>query len=151
LILSIAEPQWQTHGAISAAGFSNQELTCNNKIERSGIVIYARLKQIDNNGEYAYYGPVGISCSSDWIISTFPNLNPSQESFNVIIRSKFSEMNGLLNIVDFSGNKISSRTVIIQEGINVFPSYDVQLTSGYYFIELLTENHDPMVFRHVIR
>ena len=60
-------------------------------------------------------------------------------------------MNGLLNIVDFSGNKISSRTVIIQEGINVFPSYDVQLTSGSYFIELLTENHDPMVFRHVIR
>jgi hypothetical protein len=140
---------WETNGTIAAAGFSNEKLTYNFKIERVGIIRYARLKQIDLNGEYKIYGPVDITCSPSWNLSTFPN--PSQETFNVLVRSKFSDMNGTLNIIDLSGNVISSSNVTILEGINVFPISDLKLSSGAYFIQLTTDNQDPIIFRHVIR
>jgi hypothetical protein len=146
---SVDGSNWETNGSIPAAGFSNEELTYNFKIERVGIIRYARLKQIDLNGEYKVYGPIDISCSPTWNMTTSPN--PSQESFNVLVRSKFSDMNGKLNIIDLSGNVISSSNVTILEGINVFPISYLKLSSGAYLVQLITDNQDPIIFRHVIR
>jgi hypothetical protein len=118
------------------------------KIERVGIQRFARLKQIDNNGDFKLYGPVEISCSPSWNLSTFPN--PSQESFNILVRSKYSDMTGILNLIDLSGNVICSKNVTIQEGINVFPISNEKLSNGAYFVQLITENQDPIVFRHLV-
>ena len=148
--VSIDGYDWQKIGSsIPAAGFSNQELKYTFKIDRTGMLRYARLKQIDINGEYKMYGPIDISCSPSWNLSTFPN--PSQESFNVLVRSNFSDMKGFINIVDLSGNLVASRNVGIQDGINVFPIANIQLKSGAYFIQLITENQEPIVIRHVVR
>jgi hypothetical protein len=140
---------WETNGSIPASGFSTEELAYSYEIERASTLLYARLIQYDNNGDFKVFGPLAISCSSSWNMSTFPN--PSQEIFNVVIRSKYSDMQGLLNIVDMSGNQISSRKVLIQEGINVFSISQLQISGGAYFIQLITENQDPMIYRHIIK
>jgi hypothetical protein len=140
---------WETNGSINAAGFSNEEIEYSYNIKRVGIQRFARLKQIDNNGDFKLYGPVEISCSQSWNLSTFPN--PSQESFNVLVRSKYSDMTGILNLIDLSGNVICSKNVTIQEGINVFPISNEKLSNGAYFVQLITENQDPIVFRHLVK
>ncbi|MFY7669393.1 MAG: T9SS type A sorting domain-containing protein [Crocinitomicaceae bacterium] len=140
---------WETNGSINAAGFSNEEIEYSYKTERVGIQRFARLKQIDNNGDFKLYGPVEISCSPSWNLSTFPN--PSQESFNVLVRSKYLDMTGILNLIDLSGNVICSKNVTIQEGINVFPISNEKLSNGAYFIQLITENQDPIVFQHLVK
>jgi hypothetical protein len=60
-------------------------------------------------------------------------------------------MTGVLNLIDLSGNVICSKNVTIQEGINVFPISNEKLSNGAYFVQLITENQDPIVFRHLVK
>jgi hypothetical protein len=140
---------WTNMSSIPAAGFSNEKIDYSYTIDRKGINSYARLKQIDLNGDYSIYGPVSLLCSDPISLSTFPNPSESN-SFNTLVRSSH-ESNFNLKIFDMSTNIVHEQILDVKEGINLFAMNNLNLAPGIYVLELSSENHDPLIYRQIIK
>ena len=84
---------------------------------------YYRLKQIDNDGAYAYSKIVSVSFeSNDSLISVYPN--PAKDYINIKIANA-----GVLSVYNASGALV--KTTLLQSGINIVDIH--HLSAGIYF------------------
>lgn len=140
---------WETIGKVAAAGNSNQELNYAFEIERLATHKYAQLLQLDNDGKSKLFGPIEVSCKNDWSIITLPN--PSEGSFNVLIRSKINHVGGTLIVRNIAGQELLNLPVEILSGINLFSVQSGQLTNGTYIIEYKSSTEAPMIIKHLVK
>ena len=94
---------------------------------------YIRIKQLDKNGSYHFYGPFAIHCNSERVI-IYPN--PTTEQTSIICPESFGATT--ITICDYKGN-------VLSETQHDFRSSNMQLinladyVAGMYLIKLSTE------------
>ena len=140
---------WETVGTLQAAGYSNENVSYQFSNAKLASHKYARLLQVDVDGQSKLYGPIEITCTSELSMSTVPN--PSENAFNVIIRSNETTSKGNLLVRDIAGQVISTSAVEILNGINLFPIHNEKLTSGTYIIEFRSLHQMPLIERHIVK
>jgi hypothetical protein len=140
---------WETVGTLQAAGYSNENVTYQFSNAKLASHKYARLLQVDVDGQSKQYGPIEITCAAELSMSTVPN--PSENTFNVIIRSNETTSKGNLIVRDIAGQLISTSDVEILNGINLFPIHNAKLTSGTYIIEFRSLHQMPLIERHIVK
>jgi hypothetical protein len=140
---------WETVGILQAAGYSNENMTYQFSNAKLASHKYARLLQVDMDGQSKLYGPIEITCAAELTMSTVPN--PSESAFNVIIRSNETTIKGNLTVRDIAGQVISTSAVEIINGINLFPIHNAKLTSGTYIIEFRSLHQMPLIERHIVK
>jgi hypothetical protein len=98
--------KWATIGSVRGAGFSNQTISYTFSDENPlETISYYRLKQIDFDGAFKYYGPIAANCSaeaSDVFVIIAPN--PAQE--NVWIETNIKTP-GTITLTDATGRAIA--------------------------------------------
>lgn len=108
---------------------------------------YYRLKQVDKNGDFKYYGPISITnehLSAISIQNIYPN--PADESFKIDLFSK-EALNADLNIFDIYGRTVYSTTLEVI-GLNTFDIQSSDWKPGVYTIKVENDEHH---FQHIER
>jgi hypothetical protein len=59
------------------------------------------------------------------------------------------EGNGVLSISDSKGNIVYTKQVQVEKGISLWNVSDLNLMPGVYFIQVVTENNQSKVIKHV--
>lgn len=98
-------------------------------------VTYYRLKQVDFDGAFEYYGDVALTASKEVRVSIYPN--PVVDKASITLAS--NRANGLANIhiFDFYGREVTSDAIINQTGAVI--QLDVSmLRSGTYLVRIET-------------
>lgn len=141
---SINTVDWQAIGSVNGSGNSNNliEYSFEDNNPINGISYY-RLKQVDFNGEYTYYGPVFVTCyniESDGL-SVYPN--PASESVFV---SGVSNSKAEIVLYNVYGNVIAtyaSNDVSVPTAISL-----AEFERGVYFVAVKI-NEKSKVFKIV--
>lgn len=129
---------WTVIAQIDGAGNSNQ-LT--NYFYTDEVfadeTTYYRLKQIDFDGNYAYFSPVSINCATDNTdINVVIYPNPFKESINLEI-TNFGYPQTQITICDILGKKLSIQDFTNIKNNRIFTSFDLKtLACGMYFVEV---------------
>jgi hypothetical protein len=141
---------WTLVSSIQAAGISNEEIDYQYYIQRSSQINYIRLRQVDINGDEKIYGPLVNDCSKGFELSTFPN--PSENDFNILLRSNNSHENATIKISDINGRVIEERSISVQEGINLIHFTNTEnLEKGTYFIQVSGIEKGVQQLKHIIK
>jgi len=141
---------WRNANNQSAAGFSTEELTYE-YIDISNIdqAAYYRLTQVDINGDTKVYDPIFVSCNeNNNVIKTLPN--PSSSEFKLFINDKNLVGKATLNMVDTKGTIVSSISITIEEGSNLF-FINENVAPGIYYINVSNDTYTSEVIKHSIR
>jgi hypothetical protein len=80
-------------------------------------------------------------------ITSFPN--PSSESFSIYWKQFNTSGDGNISIRDINGKLIYQETVPLSLGANLFIIKE-QLTPGVYMIELMDDNYERRLIKHVV-
>jgi hypothetical protein len=144
--------------SVDAVNFT--ELTRTAAAENSNVVVnynetdpnpyptnYYRLKQVDKNGDFKYYGPISITneqLSAISIQNIYPN--PADESFKIDLFSK-EALNADVNIFDIYGRTVYSTTLEVI-GLNTFDIQSSDWKPGVYTIKVINDEHH---FQHIER
>ena len=93
---------------------------------------------------------INASCQStaNEYFSIFPN--PSSGSFQVVMNN--SEIEGVanLNITDTKGNKVFTKQIIVNSGINMYVIQEA-LAPGIYYINVENGSRTTTIVKHSIR
>lgn len=124
-------------GQVTAAGNSVTLLNYSFTDHYSGgPVIYYRLKQVDQNGDYKYYGPIAIEKHfEENELQVYPN--PSDGTFTISCWSSSLE-NPAITITDVSGRVVYTKNL---SSSTKELKLSTQLPSGVYFLSKTTGNH----------
>jgi hypothetical protein len=128
---------WEQIGTVSASGNSSslQQYTFAD-ITPSRLLRYYRLKQVDLDGHFEYFGPLAVNCSVEGSeLSIFPN--PTTTSFTILIDHTKKEI-GKIKTIDSSGKVIWSQEIELMNGVTMLPVSSINLDKGIYFIHLST-------------
>ncbi len=138
---------WQTIAQLPSAGISNELLEYSFVDENSQHnTMYYRLNQFDLDGKETVYNPIKIACEGQGnLFLSYPN--PGGKNFQVILKDNRFEGNVMLTIHDAKGSEVLSKSVVVFDGINVFPVQS-NLNSGLYFIRLQSESGQIQVLKH---
>jgi len=125
-------------GNVSAAGNSSQVLEYNFIDPTSNLqLVYYRIKQMDSNGDFAYFPTISVSPCSE----LESNTNIYVDESNQINIDWMTETKGnlLAEVFSADGKLIAIESFVYTEGLNhhlmkVYPA------TGIYFIQLTTEN-----------
>jgi hypothetical protein len=135
---------------LEAAGKSTERLNYSYFIERSDKINYIRLRQIDVNGEEKIYGPLAVTCKASFEVTTYPN--PSDDIFNLIIRSVEDNKAGTMQLIDLNGRVLLERNLSLNKGINLFQIDNVStLVKGTYIISLSGDSLESTQIMHIIK
>jgi len=141
---------WQAISTTNAAGFSN-ELINYNSIDNNPLdQQYYRLLQVDVDGTEKLYDPIVVNCtdnSSSYFI-TYPN--PSNGTFNVVLKDKEIEGASKLIIIDNNAKELYQISIEILDGLNLFV-IDKPLTPGMYFVQIVKDNKQTKTIKHIIK
>ena len=144
---------WNLIHTEPAAGFSTELITYNyeHKQAISGDNYY-RLTQNDIDGASVIYENLVInaSCQStaNGYFSIFPN--PSSGSFQVVMNSPEIEGVANLNISDTKGNKVFTKQITVNSGINMYVIQEA-LAPGIYYINVENGSRTTTIVKHSIR
>lgn len=131
---------WSALSVLDAAGNSTVKKTYSftDSDVLSGVSYY-RLKQIDLNGSYEYYGPISLKCSNQSnSIYAFPN--PNNGDFGVEIVCVEDVSLSTITLSDLSGKLIASKLVDLKAGSNLIAFEDIDLPAGTYLVSLMNSN-----------
>jgi hypothetical protein len=143
---------WSSLATVGSAGNSTQELSYETKDHKAiDGNNYYKLIQYDIDGQFKEYGPINVVCNgnSKGYFSIFPN--PSSGDFQVILNNKQLIGTGSLIVKDSKGSVVYSKEVKITQGINLFNVSDIPLTSGIYYVSIITDNNSTETLKQVIR
>lgn len=123
---------WQVIGTVNGSGNSNHviEYYFEDNDPVNGVSYY-RLKQVDFNGEYTYYGPVSVNCYNieSYELSVYPN--PASESIFISGNTDSQAEIVLYNIYgDVMANYISN-DISVPTAISL-----VEFEKGFYFVAI---------------
>jgi hypothetical protein len=102
---------------------------------------YYRLKQVDFDGKFEYFGPVSSFCSDykdEFISEVFPN--PTSGEIFVGIRNNIQE-NVNMVLTDFSGRVLKDMTFEVSNGYTLKTIDLLGYSSGSYLITIITNNN----------
>ncbi|MCK6614688.1 MAG: immune inhibitor A [Ignavibacteriaceae bacterium] len=128
---------WEQAGYIRGAGTTTEQKEYQFTEPITGGTIHYRLKQIDFNGSYSYYGPVTLSASAPEkfeLLGNYPNpFNPETS-----IRFSLPEAGSVSLIVyDVNGNEIKKLIEgRMEAGYHSVPFNSGGLASGVYIYKL---------------
>lgn len=143
---------WSSLTTVESAGNSTQELSYetkdHNAIDGNN---YYKLIQYDIDGQFKEYGPINVICNgnSKGYFSIFPN--PSTGDFQVILNNKRLIGDGILEVRDSKGSVVYIQEVKINQGINLINVSNINLTSGIYYVSVITDNNSTETLKQVIR
>jgi hypothetical protein len=143
---------WSSLTTVESAGNSTQELSYEIKDHKAiDGNNYYKLIQYDIDGQFKEYGPINVICNgnSKGYFSIFPN--PSTGDFQVILNNKRLIGDGTLEVRDSKGSVVYTQEVKINQGINLIDVSNINLTSGIYYVSLITDNNSTETLKQVIR
>ena len=139
---------WQILGYVDAVGNSNliNGYEYLDMDYRSNS--YYRLYQVDQDGSEELLSTLYSDCDEDTDeIATFPN--PSHESFSIYWKQFNTSGDGTITIRDINGKTMHKETVALSLGANLFIIKE-HLAPGVYMIELIDDNYERRLIKHVI-
>jgi hypothetical protein len=110
---------------------------------------YYRLYQVDQDGSEELLSTLYTDCdvATDEITS-FPN--PSHESFSIFWKQFNTSGDGTITIRDINGKTMHHETVELSLGANLFIIKE-HLAPGVYMIELMDDNYERKLIKHVVK
>ncbi|MEJ6686798.1 MAG: T9SS type A sorting domain-containing protein, partial [Crocinitomicaceae bacterium] len=144
---------WDLIHTEPAAGFSTELIsyTYEHKQAISGDNYY-RLTQNDIDGASVIYENLIINAScqstSNGYFSIFPN--PSGSTFQVVMNNPEIEGAANINIVDTKGNKVFTKPILVNSGINMFVIQQ-ELAPGIYYINVENGSRTTTILKQSIR
>jgi len=110
---------------------------------------YYRLYQVDQDGSEELLSTLYTDCdvTTDEITS-FPN--PSHESFSIFWKQFNTSGDGTITIRDINGKTMHHETVALSLGANLFIIKE-HLAPGVYMIELMDDNYERRLIKHVVK
>ena len=126
--------EWEYVGTVKGAGNTTQQTDYSLLDEQpySGTSYY-RLKQVDFNSDYEYFGPVPVHIDGVEIITIYPTPAGDHISYSLI---SSVEGNFTLTVLDILGRKVIQTTEMIHRGENKFPLSLNSIAEGYYLLRL---------------
>jgi len=140
---------WDILGYVDAVGNSS----VNNGYEYLDVEYrsnsYYRLYQVDQDGSEELLSTLYTDCdvATDEITS-FPN--PSHESFSIFWKQFNTSGDGTITIRDINGKTMHYETVELSLGANLFIIKE-HLAPGVYMIELMDDNYERRLIKHVVK
>jgi hypothetical protein len=125
-------------GSRQAAGNSSTAIYYSIVDETSQQAAYYRLKQIDQNGDYEYYQLGSVECSTQGVLTLFPN--PTRGLVTLRYDSFESIEDAIIEVVDVYGKLHYSKPTQISEGNNEFVIDLSNFADATYFIHINTPN-----------
>lgn len=132
---SIDVVNYKTVEIINGKGYSNSISNYNIIINSNSDVVYYRLKQVDFDGRYEYYGPISVICNNKEInVDIYPN--PFQDVLSIRLNSNIDSQLKLC-IYDIRGQLVEE--IIFNDKRSLYQiQIEVKLSSGLYFIKVET-------------
>jgi hypothetical protein len=131
---------WQVVGAITAKG--NSTTTTSYSFTDAlpfGGTNYYRLKQVDNDGQYAYSPVRTLQFTGQWLVKLYPN--PVQ-NFVVLEFNNDRDERAAINIQSISGSTIFSTEQRLVAGLNRITLNQVQfMAQGTYMLTIGTSEN----------
>jgi hypothetical protein len=141
---------WGFISNVEAAGNSTEGISYSQFIAKSYKINYVRLRQIDINGEEKIYGPIAVNCNSTFEVITYPN--PSEDNFNLIIKSAENNTTGVMQLIDLNGRVLLEKNLSLNEGINLFQIGNIStLVKGTYLIAVSGDSFEATQIKHTIK
>ena len=145
---SIDGNNWRSIQTQAAAGISSSLLNYSFSDFEKSDGAYYRLNQVDINGDTRMYDPIFVDCEGNASqLITYPN--PSKDGFNIAISDSKLVGESILIIRDAMGKVVLTKSIIIDEGMNLFPIASNEIENGVYFITIENENNNTKTIKHV--
>jgi hypothetical protein len=130
---------WEDIGSIPAAGNSNTVRSYEfiDRTADTDVTIYYRLKQLDFDGKFQFYGPAISNCSTTMSHNAKLFPCPTDSDFNIQIETKEAD-DCHIRVHSFNGTLIHSFMKYIHEGSTVISVEHLQLPSGIYLVSIQT-------------
>ena len=110
---------------------------------------YYRLYQVDQDGSEELLSTMYSDCNvATDEIASFPN--PSDESFSIFWKQFNTSGDGTITIRDINGKTMHHETVALSLGANLF-MIKAHLAPGVYMIELMDDNFERSLIKHVVK
>ena len=111
-------------------------------------VNYYRLKQVDNDGTYAYSSVVRIVNNQDPILTfkLFPNPVQNGQILQLSTNSA-NDLKGTIRIYSQQGLQIADQPLV--SGLNLLPTQ--YLSSGIYLIRVVTDDHQLFTQAFIVK
>jgi hypothetical protein len=110
---------------------------------------YYRLYQVDQDGSEELLSTMYSDCNvATDEIASFPN--PSDESFSIFWKQFNTSGDGTITIRDINGKTMHHETVALSLGANLF-MIKAHLAPGVYMIELIDDNFERSLIKHVVK
>lgn len=143
---------WSVLG-VTGAAFNSTELLNYEMIdvELSSEVVYYRLTQYDNDGQFEVFNVVALNCeiNSTNTLTTYPN--PSENNFYLNLFTDEMEGNGQIIVLDGNGRVVYTKSVLLQNGNNVILIDDMNAEPGIYYIKVSNETTTTYIVKHSLR
>lgn len=135
---------FSTIGKVQAAGESDRLLTYTFSDGAIDVNNYYRLKQIDTDGGFTYFGPKKIS-SSCYLDNKTYNLydlypNPTSDLLNFKFYVPEGEQEVLITVSDMTGRVVISQKRTMYTGANLYDIDVKGLSNGVYYIRAVSES-----------
>lgn len=113
-------------------------------------ITYYRLKQTDYDGSFKYSSIISVVTenSSEKITTVYPN--PTNGTINLKIVSGI-KYNTILKLVDYTGNVVLEKDLLIEEGINLFTLDLSEYEKGVYLIKADCEESGKPILNKIIK
>lgn len=133
--------QWETIGRVQGAGnsstFRNYEFIDTELPAAHYLLptVYYRLKQVDYDGKYEYFGPISVKCREpdEWEL-ILQNTPATDELLGTLFSPKDKTVQ--MEIADLHGRKIHYHLQSISKGSNMIKIDLKTIQSGVYFINV---------------
>lgn len=131
--------EWSEIAKVQAMGNSNTTKSYKFYDTKSVNGSYYRLKQVDFDGKFEYFGPISSHLCVDKknMINIFPN--PNNGFFSIEISSNNNNPNSYIQIIDNKGRIIIDQKIEIKKGKNFFNFSNINLKSGIYTINIISD------------
>ena len=138
--------QWEVVGAVKGAGNSSLEKKYE-FIDESTLSIgrgaegevYYRLKQVDYNGKYQYFGPVATTCAvfPEWDLSL---QNPVTDNLlrGTLVVPENSQL--VFSVVDLCGKMLQQESFFAAKGADLFELGFDNVPAGIYILQCSSNN-----------
>ena len=148
---SLDNNNWDYVTTVSGAGNSNSEINyaiydeSPYKETTQGLeASYYRLKQVDFNGNFKYYGPVPTICREQYIFNTYLNTNK-----NIIVNFAASKnQNYNISLFDYNGKKLIDINSKASDGLNNVSLNTANFSAGVYI--LVFKNKDEYETKKIV-
>ncbi|MDA3819337.1 MAG: discoidin domain-containing protein [Candidatus Delongbacteria bacterium] len=141
-------------GKVKAAGFSKQ-LKAYDFVDPgivAGLTYYYRLKQVDIDGKYEYFGPVSLHTNEDDIEFCVLDVYPVPFSDILSLKIKADTKKGLkVNLKSVSGQLLFSKTIYVNSGVGIYQIVPRLNVSGMFLLEIYSETDDNAYAEILIR